>query len=162
MKFSIFLYSNFRLYFEIKKISRKSWDFNVTPTRFELVIPPWKGGVLTTWPWRQCRNFSFRKIPERYGNSAGVVRLKFFKRKEATTGFGPVIRVLQTHALPLGYVAINSPSWTRTNDTAVNSRVLYRLSYEGITKISALYNIIQSEYYQHQTFPAILDKPSTY
>ena len=25
-----------------------------------------------------------------------------------------------------------SPSWTRTNDTAVNSRVLYRLSYGGI------------------------------
>ena len=49
--------------------------------------------------------------------------------REATTGFGPVIRVLQTHALPLGYVAIlNSSCWTRTNDTAVNSRVLYRLS----------------------------------
>ena len=27
-----------------------------------------------------------------------------------------------------------SPSWTRTNDTAVNSRVLYRLSYGGISK----------------------------
>ena len=27
-----------------------------------------------------------------------------------------------------------SPSWTRTNDTAVNSRVLYRLSYGGILK----------------------------
>ncbi len=25
----------------------------------------------------------------------------------------------------------NSPSWTRTNDTAVNSRMLYRLSYGG-------------------------------
>ena len=25
-----------------------------------------------------------------------------------------------------------SPSWTRTNDTAVNSRVLYRLSYGGV------------------------------
>ena len=25
-----------------------------------------------------------------------------------------------------------SPSWTRTNDTAVNSRVLYRLSYGGM------------------------------
>ena len=27
-----------------------------------------------------------------------------------------------------------SPCWTRTNDTAVNSRVLYRLSYGGILK----------------------------
>ena len=26
--------------------------------------------------------------------------------KEATTGFEPVIKVLQTYALPLGYVAI--------------------------------------------------------
>ena len=24
--------------------------FLVTRTRFELVLPPWKGGVLTTWP----------------------------------------------------------------------------------------------------------------
>ena len=28
--------------------------------------------------------------------------------------------------------SFGSPSWTRTNDTAVNSRVLYRLSYGGI------------------------------
>ena len=28
-----------------------------------------------------------------------------------------------------------SPSWTRTNDTAVNSRVLYRLSYGGIFEV---------------------------
>ena len=29
---------------------------------------------------------------------------------------------------------LGSPSWTRTNDTAVNSRVLYRLSYGGISQ----------------------------
>ena len=29
-----------------------------------------------------------------------------------------------------------SPSWTRTNDTAVNSRVLYRLSYGGIFEVA--------------------------
>ena len=52
---------------------------------------------------------------------------------EAPVGFEPTIRVLQTHALPLGYVAISSPSRTRTYDSAVNSRVLYRLSYRGIT-----------------------------
>ena len=49
--------------------------------------------------------------------------------QEATTRFELVIRVLQTHALPLGYYALlSSHCWTRTNDTAVNSRVLYRLS----------------------------------
>ena len=30
--------------------------------------------------------------------------------------------------------AFGSPSWTRTNDTAVNSRVLYRLSYGGMSE----------------------------
>ena len=30
--------------------------------------------------------------------------------------------------------SFRSSSWTRTNDTAVNSRVLYRLSYRGINK----------------------------
>ena len=24
---------------------------NMTPTGFEPMLPPWKGGVLTTWPW---------------------------------------------------------------------------------------------------------------
>ena len=79
-----------------------------------------------------------------------------------------MIRVLQTHALPLGYRAIkndpneirtrvtavkgrclnrltmgpysglhgappNSPSRTRTYDPTVNSRLLYRLSYRGLS-----------------------------
>ena len=35
-------------------------------------------------------------------------------------------------ALPTELYRHNSPSRTRTNDTAVNSRVLYRLSYGGI------------------------------
>ena len=25
----------------------------MTPSRFELLLPPWKGDVLTTWPWGQ-------------------------------------------------------------------------------------------------------------
>ena len=29
-------------------------------------------------------------------------------------------------------LSFGSPSWTRTNDNSVNSRVLYRLSYGGI------------------------------
>ena len=40
--------------------------------------------------------------------------------------------VLETAALPTELYRHNSPSRTRTNDTAVNSRVLYRLSYGGI------------------------------
>jgi hypothetical protein len=36
-----------------------------------------------------------------------------FKVREATTGFEPVIAVLQTAALPLGYVAEDLKSGTR-------------------------------------------------
>ena len=48
--------------------------------------------------------------------------------QEARTGFEPVIRVLQTHALPLGYVAINDPNEIRTRVTAVKGRCLNRLT----------------------------------
>ena len=34
---------------------------------------------------------------------------------EAATGFEPVIKVLQTSALPLGYAANNWASWIRTS-----------------------------------------------
>ena len=55
---------------------------------------------------------------------------------EATTRFELVIRVLQTHALPLGYVAIfycdtevsNDPNQIRTGVTAVKGRCLNRLT----------------------------------
>ena len=47
---------------------------------------------------------------------------------EATTRFELVIRVLQTHALPLGYVAINDPNEIRTRVTAVKGRCLNRLT----------------------------------
>ena len=51
---------------------------------------------------------------EEYGNdkvkkkSSDTLKTSIFRAFliEATTGFEPVIKVLQTHALPLGYVAI--------------------------------------------------------
>ena len=60
--------------------------------------------------------------------------------QEARTGFEPVIRVLQTHALPLGYRAIfycmhwntkysrSDPNEIRTRVTAVKGRCLNRLT----------------------------------
>ena len=54
--------------------------------------------------------------------------LKIKDFKEATTRFELVIRVLQTHALPLGYVAINDPNEIRTRVTAVKGRCLNRLT----------------------------------
>ena len=44
-----------------------------------------------------------------------------------------------SYTVNIGVHINGSPSWTRTNDTAVNSRVLYRLSYGGI------YRLIQSQ-----------------
>ena len=38
----------------------------------------------------------------------------------------------------LSHQALSSLCWTRTNDTAVNSRVLYRLSYEGLVELRGL------------------------
>ena len=48
------------------------------------------------------------------------------------TGFEPVIRVLQTRALPLGYRAIllNDSDGNRTRVTAVKGRCLNRLTTE--------------------------------
>ena len=63
----------------------------MTPTRFELVLPPWKGDVLTTWPWGLALSWSYL--------------------------------IDKT----------SSPSRTWTYDSAVNSRVLYRLSYRGLS-----------------------------
>ena len=50
--------------------------------------------------------------------------------QEARTGFEPVIRVLQTRALPLGYRAIllNDSDGNRTRVTAVKGRCLNRLT----------------------------------
>ena len=39
---------------------------------------------------------------------------------------------------------LGSPSWTRTNDTAVNSRVLYRLSYGGMLALPIFPDRFQS------------------
>ena len=58
----------------------------MTRTRIELVLPPWKGGVLTAWP-------------------TGLILIPIQKE-------------------------INSPSWTRTNNPTVNSRVLYHWAIE--------------------------------
>ena len=43
-----------------------------------------------------------------------------------------------------------SPSWTRTNDPAVNSRMLYQLSYRGISMSATTYvsGPLPAEYFQ--------------
>ena len=50
---------------------------------------------------------------------------------EAATGFEPVIRVLQTRALPLGYAAGQKKAGNgiRTRDIQLGKLTLYQLSY---------------------------------
>ena len=49
---------------------------------------------------------------------------------------------------------LGSPSWARTNDPAVNSRMLYRLSYRGI------YSFFSRCYHPHQQ-PSEHNRPSS-
>jgi hypothetical protein len=39
---------------------------------------------------------------------------------------------LELYMLLMRWSKIGSPSWTRTNDISINSRMLYQLSYQGI------------------------------
>ena len=49
--------------------------------------------------------------------------------KKAKTGFEPVIRVLQTHALPLGYSAVFGADYeARTRYLHLGKVALYRMS----------------------------------
>jgi hypothetical protein len=44
---------------------------------------------------------------------------------EAATGFEPVVKVLQTSALPLGYAAIGAEDGIRTRDPHLGKVVFY-------------------------------------
>ena len=52
---------------------------------------------------------------------------------------------------------LGSPSWTRTNDTAVNSRVLYRLSYFRITeyKVTPFFLFVKFSAAEKCAYPTI-------
>jgi hypothetical protein len=53
---------------------------------------------------------------------------------EATPGFEPGVKVLQTSALPLGYVASSGAgNGTRTRDINLGKVALYQLSYSRYT-----------------------------
>ena len=49
--------------------------------------------------------------------------------------------------------SFGSPCWTRTNDPAVNSRMLYRLSYGGIYSVG---NYLSSQAVASQVFSALM------
>ena len=77
--------------------------FLVTRTRIELVIPPWKGGVLTSWPTGRG--------PHRVGICGAALmngrRTKYIVWLVAVTGFEPVtLRVWTECSSQLSYTAI--------------------------------------------------------
>ena len=52
------------------------WYEKMTPTGFEPVLPPWKGGVLTTWPWSLVSLTASRSFwPPRAGLEPATTRL---------------------------------------------------------------------------------------
>ena len=53
---------------------------------------------------------------------------------------------------------LGSPSWTRTNDTAVNSRVLYRLSYGGIFQASKKKPVLALPIFPGRLQPSIVGR----
>ena len=75
-----------------------------------------------------------------------MIFVSLFKNKvrtdsllEATPGFEPGIRVLQTRALPLGYIAIymqknGAGNGAQTRDLRVGNATLYQLSYSRKSK----------------------------
>ena len=78
--------------------------YQVTPTGIEPVLPPWKGDVLTAWPWSHVFLYgSFRST---------------------SSGFASSWCTAPDSASP------NSPSRARTYNPTVNSRVLYHWAIE--------------------------------
>ena len=47
----------------------------VTPRGFEPLLPPWKGGVLTTWPWSQSLLFRLHALTPPVGLEPTTLRL---------------------------------------------------------------------------------------
>ena len=87
------------------------------PTRFELVLPPWKGDVLTAWPRSRICLFSLSSIAE----------INFFINKKLTPPTYGKRKDSRKSAV------LSAPSRARTCNTAVNSRVLYHWAIKACT-----------------------------
>ena len=73
--------------------------------------------------------FATQKTPIYRGLFAFFMTLHTSPLVEVTPGFEPGMTVLQTVALPLGYVADGAENGTRTRDPHLGKVVLYQLSY---------------------------------
>ena len=77
----------------------------MTPRGFEPLLPPWKGGVLTAWPWSLVSCF-------------------------CPCSFLPVFSFLFPVLCTCFLMQKSSPSRARTYNPSVNSRVLYHWAIE--------------------------------
>ena len=77
----------------------------MTPRGFEPLLPPWKGGVLTAWPWSLVSYFCPCSFFPVFSFLFPVFRTCFLMQK-------------------------SSPSRARTYNPSVNSRVLYHWAIE--------------------------------
>ena len=72
-----------------------------------------------------------------YLSSRHVAMQVLSARQSLTSVFGmgtggPSALISRTEEPAVEATGFNSPNWTRTSDTLINSQVLYRLSYGGI------------------------------
>ena len=96
----------------------------MTPRGFEPLLPPWKGGVLTAWPWSLVSYL-------------------------CPCSFFPVFSFLFPVLCTCFLMQKSSPSRARTYNPSVNSRVLYHwaieeylLNYRCQLFLSATFNIL--------------------
>ena len=104
----------------------------MTPAGIEPALPPWKGDVLTAWPWSPMycsvvRNSWFSVI--------GWDWIAFSNYSKLLTEVSRCSDVL------LCKNRNYSPSWARTNNPSVNSRVLYHWAIEEDSLCFASQNV---------------------
>ena len=106
------------------RLAMSPYSFHLmTPRGFEPLLPPWKGGVLTAWPWSRMLIYY-----DTYSHQSKYIFEK------------------------------NSPSWARTNNPSVNSRMLYHWAIEEYKKV---YTFKTPYCINIQPIPLMV-KPSTY
>ena len=95
---------------------------NTTPCKYSMVFLVHHRGLEPRTHWLRVSCSTNWAIP-----------LKWWAIRDSNprpTGYEPVALTNWANGAKFG-----SPSWTRTNDPAVNSRMLYRLSYWGIYNV---------------------------
>ena len=102
----------------------------MTPTGIEPVLPPWKGDVLTAWPWSRIihafsASVTFSKVP---------IEMKYSYSKALSASSNNLSDV-KIHLAPRVGLEPTTTRLTAECSTIELSRIIsrYRASYEGYT-----------------------------